>query len=75
MEPAMNLVATSSLSTPSLSTASSTTSTKSSLFEDPAEEANFRSLTDMKWGEYPMLVFREFSPALTTLQFDFTESP
>ncbi|KAH8104887.1 hypothetical protein DFH11DRAFT_1733630 [Phellopilus nigrolimitatus] len=67
-------VATSSLSTPSLSTASSTTSTKSSLFEDPAEEAKFRSLTDMKWGEFSMLGFGEGSAAPTALQFDLTES-
>ncbi|THG95643.1 hypothetical protein EW145_g7920, partial [Phellinidium pouzarii] len=63
----------SSFSTPSISTASSTTSTKSSLFEDPAEEAKFRSLTDMKWGEFSFFGFGEGNAAPSALQFDLTE--
>ncbi|KAI5118498.1 hypothetical protein M0805_003998 [Coniferiporia weirii] len=67
-------VASSSFSTPSLSTASSTASTKSSLFEDPAEEARFRSLTDMKWGEFSFFGFGEGDAAPAALQFDLNES-
>lgn len=60
------------LSTPPLSTTSSSASTRSSLFDDPVEEAKFRSLTDMKWGEFSMIGFGDVAPS--ALQFDLTES-
>ena len=63
-----------SLSTPSLSTTSSTASTKSSLFEDLADEARFRSLTDMKWGEFSFIGFGDGTVAPSKLEFDLTES-
>jgi hypothetical protein len=60
------------LSTPALST-SSTSSGRSSLFDDPAEESRFRSLTDMKWGEFSVLGFGDGSAAPSALQFDLNE--
>ncbi|KAL5512303.1 hypothetical protein ACEPAG_3295 [Sanghuangporus baumii] len=65
-------VPSSPLSTPPLSTTSSSASTRSSLFDDPVEEAKFRSLTDMKWGEFSMIGFGDVAPS--ALQFDLTES-
>ena len=60
------------LSTPALST-SSTSSGRSSLFDDPSEEAKFRSLTDMKWGEFTALGFGDGAAAPSALKFDLTE--
>lgn len=61
---------------PSLSSSISTSSTTSSIFEDNAHgrapEDRFRSLTDLKWGEFEMLGFGELSDN-KKLEFDLTE--
>ncbi|CAL1701755.1 unnamed protein product [Somion occarium] len=71
----------SSLSAPSLSASISTTSTTSSMFDDkeiglltkkPGED-RFRSLTDLKWGEFEAMGFGDTGSDEKKLQFDLTE--
>lgn len=69
-------------SAPSLSSSISTSSTTSSLFDDKepglhigsrTPEDRFRSLTDLKWGEFESLGFGGLSDT-KKLEFDLTES-
>lgn len=63
-------------SAPSLSSSISTSSTTSSLLEDLGSlrtpEDRFRSLTDLKWGEFEMMGFGDLSDN-KKLEFDLTE--
>lgn len=68
-------------SAPSLSSSTSTSSTTSSLLEDRelglmlgsrTPEDRFRSLTDLKWGEFEAMGFGDLSDK-QKLQFDLTE--
>jgi hypothetical protein len=72
---------TSTISAPSLSASISTSSTASSLFDDKelgvlgaarTPEDRFRSLTDLKWGEFEAMGFGDLA-ADKKLQFDLTE--
>lgn len=68
-------------SSPSLSSSVSTSSTTSSLFEDKdhglmgsrSPEDRFRSLTDLKWGEFEAMGFANVGADDKKLQFDLTE--
>lgn len=68
-------------SSPSLSSSVSTSSTTSSLFEDKdhglmgsrSPEDRFRSLTDLKWGEFEAMGFGNVGADDKKLQFDLTE--
>ena len=63
-----------SLAPPSLSSSvSSASSVGSSLFEDKEGEERFRSLTDLKWGEFEAMGFGSLADE-KKLQFDLTES-
>ncbi|KAI0086822.1 hypothetical protein BDY19DRAFT_986408 [Irpex rosettiformis] len=73
----------STVSAPSLSASISTSSTTSSLFEDKelgmlgggrTPEDRFRSLTDLKWGEFEAMGFGDLAADNKKLQFDLTES-
>ena len=73
----------STISAPSLSASISTSSTTSSLFDDKelgmlgggrTPEERFRSLTDLKWGEFEAMGFGDLAADNKKLQFDLTES-
>ncbi|KAI0781673.1 hypothetical protein BC629DRAFT_1289715 [Irpex lacteus] len=73
----------STVSAPSLSTSISSSSTTSSLFDDKelgvlgagrTPEERFRSLTDLKWGEFEAMGFGDLAADNKKLQFDLTES-
>ena len=73
----------STISAPSLSASISTSSTTSSLFDDKelgmlgggrTPEERFRSLTDLKWGEFEAMGFGSLVADEKKLQFDLTES-
>ncbi|KAG2356573.1 hypothetical protein BDR07DRAFT_1300167 [Suillus spraguei] len=68
---------------PGVAPASATNSTSSSLSDDRDTvtglglregEERFRSLTDLKWGEFEMMGFGAVAADETKLQFDLTES-
>ncbi|KAG2113542.1 uncharacterized protein F5147DRAFT_49751 [Suillus discolor] len=68
---------------PSIAPASATSSTSSSLSDDRDAvtglglregEERFRSLTDLKWGEFEMMGFGAIATDEKKLQFDLTES-
>ena len=62
------------LQPPSLSSSvSSASSVGSSLFEDKEGEERFRSLTDLRWGEFEAMGFGSLADE-KKLQFDLTES-
>ena len=72
----------STMSAPSLAASISTSSTASSLFDDKEHgllgsrstaEDRFRSLTDLKWGEFEMMGFGDLGADDKKLQFDLTE--
>ena len=72
----------SSINAPSLSSSISTASTTSSMLDDkelgllgkkPGED-RFKSLTDLKWGEFEMMGFGDLGSDDKKLQFDLTES-
>ena len=44
------------------------------LFEDKEGEERFRSLTDLKWGEFEAMGFGSIVADDKKLQFDLTES-
>ena len=66
-------------SAPSLTSSRSTSSTASSLFDEKelnlvgTPEDRFRSLTDLKWGEFELLGFGDVGADDKKLQFDLTE--
>lgn len=66
-------------SSPSLSTSPSTSSTTSSFFDEKepgllgTAEDRFRSLTDLKWGEFEVMGFGSVGADDKKLQFDLTE--
>lgn len=71
---------TSSPVAPSLTSSISTASTVSSFLDDEhgllgkkPEEDRFRSLTDLKWGEFEAMGFGGLEPDEKKLQFDLTE--
>lgn len=72
---------TSSPAAPSLTSSISTASTASSFFDDgehgllgkKPEEDRFRSLTDLKWGEFEAMGFGGLDSSEKKLQFDLTE--
>lgn len=73
---------TSTISSPSLTASLSTSSTTSSLFDDKelghlggsrTPEDRFRSLTDLKWGEFEAMGFGDLAADNKKLQFDLTE--
>ncbi|EMD35972.1 hypothetical protein CERSUDRAFT_138713 [Gelatoporia subvermispora B] len=71
---------TSTLSVPSLTSSVSTASSASTLFDDRehgilsgAGEDRFRSLTDLKWGEFEVMGFGNVGADDKKLQFDLTE--
>ena len=65
----------STLTPPSLSSSiSSASSVTSTLFEDKEGEERFRSLTDLKWGEFEAMGFGSLVADEKKLQFDLTES-
>ncbi|OCH84945.1 hypothetical protein OBBRIDRAFT_891493 [Obba rivulosa] len=70
----------STLNAPSLTSSVSTASSASALFEDRehgilsgAGEDRFRSLTDLKWGEFEVMGFGNLGADDKKLQFDLTE--
>ncbi|TBU44806.1 hypothetical protein BD309DRAFT_861438 [Dichomitus squalens] len=64
----------STLTPPSLSSSiSSASSAGSTLFEDKEGEERFRSLTDLKWGEFEAMGFGNIVADEKKLQFDLTE--
>ncbi|KAI0925430.1 hypothetical protein AcW1_002909 [Taiwanofungus camphoratus] len=72
---------TSTISAPSLSSSTSTASSATStLFDEHgilgprAGEDRFRSLTDLKWGEFEVMGFGDLGADDKKLQFDLTES-
>lgn len=66
--------ATSTLTPPSLSSSiSSVSSVTSTLFEDKEGEERFRSLTDLRWGEFEAMGFGSLGADDKKLQFDLTE--
>ncbi|KAI1786123.1 hypothetical protein LXA43DRAFT_1065348 [Ganoderma leucocontextum] len=66
--------ASSTLTPPSLSSSvSSASSVTSTLFEDKEGEERFRSLTDLRWGEFEAMGFGSLMADEKKLQFDLTE--
>ncbi|KAI0739692.1 hypothetical protein C8Q80DRAFT_1111575 [Daedaleopsis nitida] len=64
----------STLTPPSLSSSiSSASSVGSTLFEDKEGEERFRSLTDLRWGEFESMGFGNIVADDKKLQFDLTE--